>query len=130
MNKWEVIAIVCGAVLTTLLLIFTLYRANRMRQRLVLRNPSVIAFGIGQYDQELPPRSREINGTLNNLCGIEKDLTNFVIFSSIRMNYDVFPIHDLNQLRLFWTRQDIGGSTKRRCFWRRNWTRTTAVFEL
>lgn len=107
LSTWEAITVVIGAVVSTVLLLLIAYRVNRMRQRMVMRHPLVIAIGIGQYDDDTPLRTREVSGNLSSLSGIEKDLENLVTLFSVRMKYDVYPAYELNELRTFWTKQDI-----------------------
>eukprot|EP01084_Bolivina_argentea_P270435 459844_1 len=99
-------------VVIALIYYFKFYKMEK--QSLYITNAMVIIIGIGEYDDaELNSESDEIGGFLNDLNGISQDINNMIQLFHHELNYDIFPMQYLDDLRnsyspkQYWTEKEL-----------------------
>eukprot|EP01083_Nonionella_stella_P145282 454965_1 len=119
-NSFEFDVIIVVSVMVFILCIVSAYRYlayKRDKQAIVLTNPMVILIGIGKYEWT---EGADVQGILNNLVGIEKDIEHMVELFHDELHYDVYPsecvtaIHNGDPIKQSWTEKELMGFLKDR----------------
>eukprot|EP01084_Bolivina_argentea_P081021 146736_1 len=105
-QTWHVVLIVAATILIVILIIYFAFTLYRKQVTIHIKNALVVAVAIGYYDEN--PIHPDIDGILNDLDGIDVDITNVAKLFKDKMNYDLHPAYDMNKtIRVYWTKQQL-----------------------
>ena len=107
-----VIVVSMGGLLVILCMLLQFMRSRRRRAReskeIYIKNPMIIAIYIGLYDEN--PINPDINGYLDDLSGVDKDIqTTHKLFSDT-LNYEIYPQYDISSwsyIKQRWTKNEL-----------------------